>query len=156
MSKRSSYGIAVIASAAVVAVIALFLTGRRSAAQAPEMIVYKSATCGCCKEWIKHVQDAGFKVVAEDNEAMGIVKQEAGVPQALYSCHTAKIGGYVIEGHVPADLIDKLLKDRPAIAGLAVAGMPQGAPGMEQGMPEERYQVRAFTADGKWTVYAER
>lgn len=156
MSKRGSYGIAVIGIAAAFGVIALFLTGRRSSAQVPEMTVYKSATCGCCKEWIKHAEDAGFKVVSQDIEAMGGVKREAGVPQALYSCHTAKIGGYVVEGHVSADLIQRMIEARPNIAGLAVAGMPQGAPGMEQGMPKQPYEVRAFTNDGKWTVYAVR
>ncbi len=156
MSKRSSHGFTAAGIAAVFAMVALLVTGRRSAAQAPEMTVYKSTTCGCCKEWIKHVEDAGFKVVSRDVEAMGDVKRAAAVPEALYSCHTANVGGYLIEGHVPADLIQKLLEERPKIAGLAAAGMPQGAPGMEQSAPTEPYQVRAFTADGKWIVYAVR
>lgn len=156
MSKRRSYAIAVAISAVALALVAVFAVRRESPAASGEMVVYKSASCGCCKEWIKHVEAAGFRVVSHDTEEMGIVKKEAGVPQALVSCHTAKVGGYIVEGHVPADLIQKMLKERPAIAGLAVAGMPQGSPGMEQGLPPERYQVRAFTADGKWTVYAER
>jgi len=94
--------------------------------------------------------------VSHDNEAMADVKRAAGVPQALYSCHTARVGGDVIEGHVPAEVIERLLRERPDIAGLAVAGMPQGAPGMEQGLPPERYEVRAFGSDGKWTVYEAR
>jgi hypothetical protein len=144
------------ASALALAIVAVFATGRESRAASREMVVYKSASCGCCKEWIKHVEAAGFTVVSHDTEAMGDVKSKAGVPAALMSCHTAKIGGYVVEGHVPADLIERMLRERPAIAGLAVAGMPQGSPGMEQGQPKQDYEVRAFTADGKWTVYAKR
>lgn len=156
MSKQRTYWIAMAASALALAIVAVFATGGESKALSRDMVVYKSASCGCCKEWIKHVEAAGFRVVSHDTEAMGDVKKEAGVPQALISCHTAKVGGYIVEGHVPADLIQKMLDERPKIVGLAVAGMPQGAPGMEQGQPKQDYEVRAFTADGKWTVYAKR
>jgi len=155
MWKRASY-LSVAGAATVFAGVALIFTVQRSSAHALELTVYKSAACGCCKEWIAHVRHARFKPVVQEVEAMGDVKREAGVPQSLYSCHTAKVGGYVMEGHVPADLVQKVVEERPAIAGLAVAGMPNGAPGMEQGLPPQRYEVRAFTADGRWTVYAER
>ena len=93
----------------------------------------------------------------EDATDLGPIKQKAGVPQALQSCHTALVEGYVIEGHVPADLIDRLLRERPPVAGLAVPGMPVGSPGMEvPGQAAERYQVLAFDRSGRTTVYATR
>ncbi len=93
----------------------------------------------------------------EDLEDLAPVKQKLGVPRALQSCHTAVVDGYVIEGHVPADLIDRLLRERPAVVGLAVPGMPVGSPGMEApGRASERYQVLTFDGNGRTTVYASR
>lgn len=121
----------------------------------PAMVVYKDPSCGCCKLWVDHVKAAGFAVSVRDSSDVVAVKKRQGVPARLYSCHTAIVGGYVVEGHVPADLVQKLLKERPNVVGLAVPGMPAGSPGMEQGS-KEPYEVLTFDAAGKTTVYAKR
>ena len=96
-------------------------------------------------------------MTADDVEDLAPIKRKLGVPRGLQSCHTAEIEGYVIEGHVPADLIDRLLRERPSVVGLAVPGMPVGSPGMEApGQPAERYQVLAFDQKGRTTVFASR
>lgn len=117
--------------------------------------VWKDPGCGCCKNWIEHMQEHGFAVIAHDTRDMTPVKQQHDVGADLTSCHTASIRGYAIEGHVPADLVRKMLDEKPAIRGLAVPGMPMGSPGME-GAVKQKYDVIAFTADGKRTVYASR
>ncbi|HEX6644620.1 MAG TPA: DUF411 domain-containing protein [Gemmatimonadales bacterium] len=125
-----------------------------SAAAAPVITVYKSPTCGCCKNWVDHVKAAGFAVEVHDVDNLSDIKADAGVPATTRSCHTAIVGGYAIEGHVPAATIERLLKEKPAIAGVAVAGMPVGSPGMEvAGQPADRYDVVAFKADGSTSVY---
>jgi len=121
---------------------------------ATEVVVYKSPTCGCCKEWVKHMQANGFSVTSHDVANIMPYKTVNGVPATLGSCHTAKVGGYVIEGHVPASDIKRLLKERPAVAGLAVPGMPVGSPGMEQGGHKDRYDVLTFDRQGNTNVYA--
>lgn len=121
------------------------------------MTVYKSPSCGCCVEWVKHVRAAGFTVREVNTDDLGAVKREMGLPPRLASCHTAVVGSYVVEGHVPADDVKRMLRDRPAgVRGLAVPGMPVGSPGMEQGPPSgyERYDVIAFTAAGATSVFA--
>ena len=115
--------------------------------------VYKSPTCGCCINWVRHLQDKGFRVEAFNREDMNRVKAEAGIPRQLASCHTAMIGGYVIEGHVPAVDIRRLLKERPNVAGLTVPGMPMGSPGME-GPGQDKYEVLTFTRSGDTTVFS--
>ncbi len=115
--------------------------------------VYKDPNCGCCKEWVKHLEANGFKVETMDMPDLSLLKQKYGVTPELEACHTAVVGGYVVEGHVPADVIKRMLKDKPAIAGLAVPGMPQGSPGMEGGA-KERYNVLTFDRAGRTTVYA--
>jgi hypothetical protein len=120
------------------------------------MQVYRSPTCGCCAKWVDHVKAAGFSPTVHQVEDVSPVKARGGVPGELQSCHTALIGGYVIEGHVPADVIQQLLTERPKVAGIAVPGMPVGSPGMEQGSRVDPYQVIAFTKDGKRSVYAKR
>lgn len=117
--------------------------------------VYKSPSCGCCKKWVEHLGAHGFAVTAKDMEDLDEVKATFGVPAELQSCHTATVGKYVIEGHVPADVIQKMLKEKPAIAGLAVPGMPMGSPGMEGGGADP-YEVVAFDRKGKRSVYAKR
>ncbi len=103
-----------------------------------------------------HLQDNGFKVDAIDTDQMAAIKASHGITPDIMGCHTAEVGGYTIEGHVPADVIRRLLKEKPEdIAGLAVPGMPMGSPGMEGGMPES-YQVIAFDMQGGRSVYAER
>jgi hypothetical protein len=121
-----------------------------------KLIVNKTPTCGCCEKWVAHMRDAGFTVEVRNMSDTSGEREKAGVPPELSSCHTALVGGYAIEGHVPADLVHKLLKERPKITGLAVGGMPVGSPGMEQPGFEERYEVTAFDRSGKRSVYARR
>ena len=118
-----------------------------------EMTVYKSPTCGCCKGWIKHMKRNGFAVKAYNVNDVTPLKTRNGVPTRLTSCHTALVGGYVVEGHVPARDIRRLLEERPAIKGLAVPRMPMGSPGME-GSRKVRYQILSFDRDGNTAVYA--
>jgi hypothetical protein len=120
---------------------------------AGEVTVYKSPTCGCCKEWVKHLEANGFKVQARDVADVTPLKAKHGVSPELGSCHTALVDGYVIEGHVPAADVRRLLKERPAVKGLAVPGMPVGSPGME-GPYKEPYSVLTFDEAGRTTVYA--
>lgn len=118
----------------------------------PEIVVYKSPYCGCCTGWADHVRAHGYRVTTREIDALDIVKRTAGVPEALESCHTAVVDGYVIEGHVPASALDRLLDTRPPVRGLAVPGMPIGSPGMEGGDPEP-YDVLSFGRDGEPTVF---
>ncbi len=119
------------------------------------LVVYKSPTCGCCADWITHMKESGFKVTVHNSPDVSAIKNEWGVPGDMRSCHTAKIGGYVVEGHVPADLVKKMLKERPQAKGLAVPGMPMGSPGME-GPRKDSYEVILFNSGGNNTVYANR
>lgn len=116
----------------------------------PTIQVYKTPTCGCCTKWIDSLRAAGFKIEATDMPDLTALKAVNGVPAKLSSCHTALVSGYVIEGHVPADDLKRLLRERPAIAGLSVPGMPLGSPGMEHRDPSrhEAYDVLAFGPDG--------
>ncbi|HUF66334.1 MAG TPA: DUF411 domain-containing protein [Gemmatimonadaceae bacterium] len=118
-------------------------------------VVYKDANCGCCTKWVDHIRDAGFTAVSNDVTDLDAIKARYGVPRSLGSCHTAEIGGYIVEGHVPADLIRKMLDEKPDIAGIAVPGMPVGSPGMEYTYTEP-YDVIAFTKSGATSVYAKR
>lgn len=127
-----------------------------SGAALPPMTVYKDPNCGCCAEWVKHARKAGFEVTVRDTADMASVKASFGIPSALESCHTARVGTYAIEGHVPADVIVKLLRDQPAARGLAVPGMPMGSPGMEQGGMKDAYDVVLFDKAGKTRVFASR
>lgn len=140
-----------------VAIAALALTAllRAPSSAAPTVTVYKSASCGCCHKWIEHLRAAGFTVTAFDTEDLTSVATSMGVPFRLGSCHTARVANYVIEGHVPADLIKKLLAEHPALAGLAVPGMVTGSPGME-GPGAQPYDIIAWDRQGKTTVYARR
>lgn len=116
--------------------------------------VYKSPTCGCCTKWIDHLKASGFKVKAINTNNMYSVKEKVGVQYGLGSCHTALVDGYVIEGHVPASDIKRLLKQRPPVIGLTVPGMPMGSPGME-GLRKDSYSVLTFDKSGKTTVFSE-
>jgi hypothetical protein len=127
-------------------------------AQTPKpvaMTVYKSPTCGCCAKWVEHMRANGFEATVSDMPDVTPVKDKQGVPTTLRSCHTALVGGYAIEGHVPADLVKKLLKEKPAAAGIAVPGMPMGSPGME-GATKDTYNIVLFDKAGKTSVYATR
>jgi hypothetical protein len=120
----------------------------------PEVLVYKTPTCGCCSKWIAHLRANGFTVRAVDLEDLAPIRRDWKVPPKLASCHTAKVGGYVVEGHVPAADIRRLLETRPRVDGLSVPGMPIGSPGMEQGNVVEAYDVLAFNAAGETRVFA--
>jgi hypothetical protein len=135
---------------------AAIVVGERALAQTPPaMTVYRSRTCGCCKKWVEHARGAGFRVDEKEMDDLSEVKATLGVPSSLQSCHTAIAGAYIVEGHVPADLVRRLLTERPKVAGLAVPGMPAGSPGMEGGTPQ-RYDVIAFEKSGATRVYAQR
>ncbi len=124
-----------------------------TAAKKPTITVYKDPACGCCKKWIEHLVKNGYRVDAKDTPNMTEIKRTLGVPERLTACHTAVVNGYLIEGHVPAADIDRLLEQKPGVAGLAVPGMPAGSPGME-GMGTQRYQVLTFDKNGKTKVFA--
>jgi hypothetical protein len=115
------------------------------AASAPAVQVWKDPNCGCCRGWVEHLSRSGFAVASVDTSDLASIKAEAGIPADLASCHTARIEGYVLEGHVPAAAIRRLLNERPEGIGLAVPGMPIGSPGMEGGSPEV-YAVILFGA----------
>jgi len=117
--------------------------------------VYKSPTCGCCTDWVKHLEDNGFEVDVSEVDNVTPVKIKAGLTPALSSCHTAFINDYVIEGHVPASDIRRLLSQAPQARGLSVPGMPAGSPGMEMGDRKDPYQVLLFNANGQTRVFAE-
>ena len=119
-----------------------------------EVVMYKDPNCGCCGKWAEHMRSAGFAVKEVASARMDLVKQEAGVPEALGSCHTAKVGGYVVEGHVPAADVRRMLAEKPAIRGLSAPGMPLGSPGMEGPYPAERYDVVSFDARGRSAVFS--
>ncbi|KIN91132.1 DUF411 domain-containing protein [Thauera sp. SWB20] len=119
-----------------------------------EVVMYKDPNCGCCGKWAEHMRSAGFPVKEVASPRMDLVKQEAGVPEALGSCHTAKVGGYVVEGHVPAADVRRMLAEKPAIRGLSAPGMPLGSPGMEGPYPAERYDVVSFDAQGRSAVFS--
>ncbi|MEO6211706.1 MAG: DUF411 domain-containing protein [Gemmatimonadaceae bacterium] len=137
------------------------LIARRAAAAAPAhpfltrppVTVYKDPSCGCCKKWVEHMQASGFTVTAHDDSDMDALKDHYGVPSGVRSCHTALIGSYVVEGHVPASDVDRMLKEQPKAAGLALPGMVMGSPGMEGGMSKP-YTVVAFQKSGATTAFA--
>jgi hypothetical protein len=140
------------------AAAATLLTGRgvRAAlAPPPEVLIYKSPSCGCCKLWVDHLSAEGFRPTVRDVDQINPLKVELGVPRELWSCHTALVDGYLLEGHVPGDLALKLIAEKPEAAGLAVPGMPMGSPGME-GPRKDRYNVIMFGRDGSTSVYASR
>jgi hypothetical protein len=122
------------------------------------MTVYKTPTCGCCRLWVSHAESilTGHDIKSIDMDDLTEVKARLGVPAALQSCHTAITGPYVFEGHVPADLIRRFLRERPKALGLAVPGMPMGSPGMDIGGRKERYDVLLFDKAGKTRIYAQR
>jgi hypothetical protein len=137
--------------------LAALLTTVTAAAQQPSgaIDVYKTPTCGCCSKWVEHLRANGFAVKVTDMESTGPVQNRYGVPPAVRSCHTALVNGYIVEGHVPAGEVKRLLKERPGVAGIAVAGMPSGSPGMEmQGVDPQPYHVVSFDRSGRIDVFA--
>ena len=154
---RSALGVAV--ATAIVSLVsagkAAIPAARGNDAKPVAIKVYKTPQCVCCKGWVKHLRDNGFQVETMDMPDLSLVKQKYGVKPALQACHTAVVNGYVVEGHVPADVIVKLLKERPAVAGIAVPGMPSGSPGMEGG-PKQPYDILTFDRAGRSRVYVHR
>jgi hypothetical protein len=120
----------------------------------PLVVVYKSPTCGCCESWVGHMERAGFPVEVHDTLDFGPIKAEAGVPVGKGSCHTALVGQYFVDGHVPADDVKRLVTEQPEGRGLTVPGMPQGSPGMEQSGISEPYDVLLVAKDGSTKVFA--
>lgn len=145
---------AAMAAAALVAGGWWLVAAGPTTAGADEVTVYMSPLCGCCKKWEDHLRENGFRVRSVHVDDVQPYKSRYGVAPSLASCHTAVVGGYVVEGHVPAADIRRLLKERPAIRGLAVPGMPRGSPGMEQGQQRDPYEVLSFDGAGRLAVYA--
>ena len=127
--------------------------GSAWAQSATQVEVFKSPYCGCCEKWIEHMQKNGFKVNAHNVNDIPAARKHLGMPDRVGSCHTAKVGSYLIEGHVPAADIQRLLKEKPKAVGLAAPGMPQGSPGMETATPVP-YETLLVQADGSTTVFA--
>ena len=119
-------------------------------AQSPRILVHKDPNCGCCEGWVQHMKAAGFAVIVEEVADLEVVRKRLGVPSDLAACHTAEVEGYVIEGHVPALAVRRLLEQRPAAVGLSVPGMPAGSPGMEGGTPQ-KYDVVLFGTAARQT-----
>lgn len=120
----------------------------------PHITVFKDPGCGCCKSWVDHLRKHGFDVAVRDTSDVTGAKRTGRVPEQLHSCHTAFVNGYVVEGHVPAADIQRMLSEKPKIAGIAVPGMPVGSPGMEMGGRVDAYDVVAFNRDGSTRVFA--
>jgi hypothetical protein len=125
----------------------------RAADPAPVVKVWRTPTCGCCGAWVRHLEANGFRVEVTMQDDLSAIKAKHGVPRSLESCHTGVVGGYVVEGHVPAGDVKRLLRERPPVAGLVVPGMPAGSPGME-GPVSEPYATLALAADGTTSVFA--
>ncbi|MES9972008.1 MAG: DUF411 domain-containing protein [Candidatus Thiodiazotropha sp.] len=154
---RKTFTLAAVMSSLLVMsslVIGTFLL-KQERVEAADVVVYKSPTCGCCTKWVDHMRDNGFSVEVHDRPNMNPIKAEMGIPRHLQSCHTALVDGYVIEGHVPANEIVRMLREKPSIRGLAVPGMPMGSPGME-GPRSDPYDVLTIQKDGKTRVYASK
>ncbi len=123
------------------------------AGEKPEATLYKRPFCGCCDGHADHLRAKGYKVTIVQTKNLSLIKKKHSVPQEFEGCHTIEIGGYVVEGHVPASIIGKLLKERPAIRGISLPGMPDGSPGMS-GVKKAPFEIHQFTADGRSKIYA--
>lgn len=141
---------------AALSALALLVTLNVTSAVAAddEVVMYKNPQCGCCGKWADHLRANGFSVREVGVSDLQERKRAAGVPESLGSCHTALVDGYVVEGHVPASDVRRLLSERPALAGIAVPGMPLGSPGMEGPYPAERYEVIGFDGDGQSLIFS--
>lgn len=138
----------------VAPLLAAFSATLAFAADPQTVEVYKSPTCGCCAEWVAHMKKNGFDVRVHEVRYVAPFRKQLGIPDQMESCHSALVGGYAIEGHVPAADVKRLLRERPKAKGIAVPGMVQGSPGMEQGPSKEPYQVLLFDGNGKTSVFA--
>jgi hypothetical protein len=145
----------VITAFAMLGLLSGFASSNATAAKPVAIKVYKTPQCGCCRSWVDHLRKNGFQVETVDMPDLSMVKAKYGVKPDLQACHTAIVNGYVVEGHVPADVIQKLIREKPAVRGVAVPGMPAGSPGME-GALKQAYEVYSFDKSGKTRVYARR
>lgn len=141
-------------AASLVLAASLVVAAETRVASAGEtaVTVFKSPSCGCCAKWVDHLRGHGFKVQVHDRDDLDMVKRMLGIPEDLQSCHTATVDGYVVEGHVPAKAMQRLLSERPEVKGLAVPGMPAGSPGME-GPRAESYLIYGFEGNGERSVF---
>ena len=121
---------------------------------APQMVVYKTSTCQCCSRWLAHLHDHGIATRVELTSDLAPIRSKLGVPESLASCHTGVLGAYLVEGHVPAEDIQRMLKAKPSAKGIAVPGMPVGSPGMEMGDRHDPYDVLLFDGTGKTQIFA--
>jgi len=155
MEKKMKHGISRYGMV-FLAMLALPLGLSSTQASAEEITMYKSPSCGCCTGWADTLKTSGFTVVEKKSDDMDVIKQKYGISDKLASCHTALIDGYIIEGHVPAADVQRLLKEKPAgVVGLTAPGMPQQSPGMQPDMLEPKnYDVLAFDKDGNTTVFS--
>jgi hypothetical protein len=142
------------ATVAIVAGLAMAHPRGQGTGTAVDVQVYKQPGCGCCELWAQHMRKAGFKVTVAEAQDVDAMKRQHGIPINLRSCHTSLIGGYKVEGHVPVDVVKRLLNEKPAVSGIAVPGMPIGSPGMEAGSRVEPYNVYSFDAQGRQPVFA--
>lgn len=129
-------------------------TDLAKAAGLPAIVAYRNPVCGCCEKWVEQLKAAGFEVSMQDDPDLSARRSVVGVPEDLAGCHTALMGDYVIEGHVPLDEIQRLLTEKPKIRGIAVPGMPVGSPGMEMGESRDAFEVVAFATDGTRSIFA--
>ena len=136
------------------AVISLAANGAASAGPLPALKAYRNPGCGCCEKWAASLVAAGFQIEMFDDPELDKRRAAAGVPAEIAGCHTAYVGNFIIEGHVPAADIIRFIAEKPEARGLAVVGMPVGSPGMEMDGTKEPFDVLLFTAQGKWQVYA--
>ncbi len=156
--KRKIPWLLLIATIAAAALVALIVTpdSPSISAENADIVVYKTARCSCCGKWVTHLEDAGLNVGVVNVNSTHTTQKLVGVPRNLRACHTAVVGDYWVEGHVPADLVRRLITEKPAgIKGIAVPGMPAGSPGMESPNPV-KYDVLAYDSDGNISVYATR
>ena len=140
----------------LVAVVAVILLLAACAGDKPAVEVWKSASCGCCMDWVRHLEANGFEVRVNDVEEPALYRNKLGIPANLGSCHTARVGGYALEGHVPAREIQRLLQERPDAVGLAVPAMPVGSPGMdgpEYGSRKDPYDVLLVTRGSEPRIF---
>ena len=152
MSRHMRLSTLALTVACALGAITAFAQAKRAAAPIP-IAVYKTPTCGCCGKWVAYMERNGFKATVTEMPDTSPARTKNGVPARLGSCHTSVVGGYAIEGHVPADDIKRLLREKPDVVGLAAPGMPQGSPGMDE--PDSPpYEVLAFDKQGQTRVFS--
>ena len=154
-TKNGLYGIMVIAVIGLVFIIMAWKapeSKKTSSLTGLSAVVYRSPTCGCCANYISYLRRQGVKVEEKVTADMTTIKKQLNIPEPLVSCHTTEIDGYVVEGHVPVEAIEKLIVEKPKVAGIGMGGMPSGSPGMP-GAKTEPFEIESFTADGSTTLF---